>query len=68
MSYSPKGKDSMVYIMIGTIAVSIVSGIFSWKWVAPESFVGGIWWLIVWGFLSYIGHIGVGLITWMIEE
>jgi len=43
MSYSPKGKDSMVYIMIGTLAVSIVSGIFSWKWVAPESFVGGIW-------------------------
>ena len=63
-----KGSDSMGMIWIGSLALSITSGILSWNWIEPESFLGAIWWLIVWGFLSYVGHIIIGLVVVAIGE
>lgn len=63
-----KGSDLMGMIWLGSLALSITSGILSWNWIEPESFGGGIWWLLVWGFLSYVGHIIVGLIVVAISE
>jgi len=68
MSNLSKGNDSMIFIYIGTIVVSITLGILSWNWIEPESFGGRVWWLLVWGFLSYVGHIIIGLIVFTIAE
>ena len=48
------------FLIIGTIAISILSGVLAWDWVEPKSFGGAIVFLIAWGLLSYIGHIVIG--------
>jgi len=63
-----RGGNSMIIIWIGSLALSITSGILSWNWIEPESFGGGILWLLVWGFLSYVGHIIIGLIVVAFSE
>lgn len=44
------------FIWILTVGLSIGSGILAWNWIEPESFLGAIGFLIVWGVLSKIGH------------
>jgi hypothetical protein len=46
----------VMFMWIGTIALSIFSGVLAWDWVEPESFLGAIGFLIVWGIFSKIGH------------
>jgi len=49
--------------LILTIVISIGSGILAWNWIEPDSFMGAIGFIIVWGVLSKIGHliaIGIG--------
>ena len=45
------------FLWIGAIALSIGSGILAWNWIDPDSFLGGIKFLIVWGILSWIGYL-----------
>lgn len=48
--------------LILTIVISIGSGILAWNWVEPDSFLGAIGFIIVWGILSKIGHlIAIGI-------
>ncbi len=49
--------------LILTIVISIGSGILAWNWIEPDSFLGAIGFIIVWGILSKIGHlvaVGIG--------
>lgn len=46
----------VMFMWIGTIALSIFSGVLAWDWVEPESFFGAIGFLIVWAIFSKIGH------------
>lgn len=46
----------VMFMWIGTIALSVFSGLLAWDWVEPESFFGAIGFLIVWGIFSKIGH------------
>lgn len=49
--------------------VIIGSGVLSWNWTSPESFMGAIGFMIVWGILSYIGHfILLGIIALLSEK
>ena len=51
------GGCLMSLMVVGTIAVSIGSGVLAWNWVHPKSFGGAIVFLIVWSIFSYIGHL-----------
>ncbi len=44
------------FMWIGTILLSIGSGMLAWNWVEPESFFGAIGFLIIWGLLSKACH------------
>lgn len=44
----------LVYLV--TFGISIGSGIMAWNWIDPNSFLGAIGFLILWGVLSKIGH------------
>jgi hypothetical protein len=46
----------VMFMWLGTIALSVFSGVLAWDWVEPESFFGAIGFLIVWGIFSKIGH------------
>jgi len=46
----------VLFMWIGTIALSILSGILAWDLIEPDNFLGAIGFLIVWGILSKIGH------------
>nr|WP_315088278.1 hypothetical protein [uncultured Chryseobacterium sp.] len=49
--------------------VIIGSGVLSWNLTTPESFVGAIGFMILWGILSYIGHfILIGIIALLSEK
>ncbi len=51
-------------IWLVTIGISIGSGVMAWNWIEPESFLGAIGFLIVWGVLSKIGHfLAMGLVA-----
>ena len=64
MSNSNNDGCFVSVLWIGTIAISIGSGILAWKWIKPESFLGAIFFLIVWGIMSKIGHlIALGIVA-----
>jgi hypothetical protein len=46
----------VMFMWIGTIGLSIYSGMLAWDWVEPESFFGAIGFVILWGIFSKIGH------------
>lgn len=51
------------------VVVIIGSGALSWNWVEPQSFIGAIGFMILWGILSYIGHfILIGIIALLSEK
>jgi hypothetical protein len=46
----------VMFIWLGTIALSIGSGVLDWNWVESHSFFGAIGFLILWCILSKVGH------------
>ena len=46
----------VIIFWLGTIAISILSGILAWKWIDPDTFLSVVWFIIVWGFLTKVGH------------
>lgn len=51
-------------IWLITILISILSGIFAWDWIEPESFSGAIGFIILWGIISTIGHyLALGIVA-----
>ena len=56
MSNSENGGCLIAIIWIVTIAISIGSGIMAWNWIEPDSFLGAIGFIILWGILSKVGH------------
>ena len=64
MSNSDKGGCLLAVMWIITVAISIVSGIMAWNWIEPESFIGAIGFLILWGLLSTVGHyLAIGIVA-----
>ncbi|HOZ13418.1 MAG TPA: hypothetical protein PLH91_06515 [Tenuifilaceae bacterium] len=56
MSNSNKDNTFIVILWIITITISILSGVITWNWIEPESFLGAIGFIIAWGVCSKIGH------------
>ena len=46
----------LLLMCIGTIVLSIFSGVLTWNWITPESFFEAIGFLILWGIFSKVGH------------
>lgn len=64
MSSSDNGGALVALLWIVTILISIGSGVMAWNWIEPESFLGAIGFLILWGILSKIGHfLAMGLVA-----
>lgn len=64
MSNSGNSGGLVILIWIVTIAISIGSGIMAWDWIEPESFLGAIVFLLLWGILSKVGHfLAMGLVA-----
>jgi hypothetical protein len=64
MSNSDNGVALVAVLWIATIIISIGSGVMAWNWVEPESFLGAIGFLILWGVLSKVGHfLAMGLVA-----
>jgi len=56
------GLIAVAVIWIITILISIGSGVLAWNWIEPDSFLGAIGFIIIWGIFSKIGHfIAMGL-------
>ena len=64
MSNSDNGGCLVALIWIVTTGISIGSGIMAWNWIEPDSFLGAIGFLILWGILSKVGHfLAMGLVA-----
>jgi hypothetical protein len=68
MNNSNMAKCLAVILWIITIGISVGSGILAWDWIEPKSFWEVIRFLIVWGILSYIGHLIATGITAVISS
>lgn len=44
-------------VVVAHIALIILCGVWSWNWIEPESFWGGVKFIIVWGIFDYIAHL-----------
>ena len=63
MSNSDNSGCLVAIIWILTIIISIGSGIVSWNWIEPDSFLEAIGFIILWGILSKVGNLlamGIG--------
>jgi hypothetical protein len=56
MSNSENGGCLMIITIIIYALAWIGSGTTAWSWVEPETFAGGIIFLVVWGILGYIAQ------------
>ena len=63
MSDETKGGCLLAITIIGTIAVSISSGVLAWNWIHPKSFGGTLIFLAAWSLLSYIGYFIIAAIA-----
>ena len=64
MSNSDNSGALVALMWIVTILISIGSGVMAWNWIEPESFLGAIGFLILWGILSKVGHfLAMGLVA-----
>lgn len=64
MNHSNIGGGFVALLWIITVSISIGSGIMAWNWIEPESFLGGIGFIILWGSLSKAGHfLALGLLA-----
>jgi hypothetical protein len=63
-------KESLMgcLLTLGVIVESIVSGVLAWNWVEPESFGGGVGFIIIWGIFSYIGYLIIGALGAILEK
>ena len=62
MSNSDKSGFLSIVMIVIYIAAWVGTGTMAWNWVEPESFLGAIKFLIVWGIFGYIAQIVGGLI------
>ncbi|MDC1365079.1 hypothetical protein N8258_01535 [Algibacter sp.] len=62
MSNSDNGGCFGILMIIIPIATWIGTGTLAWNWVEPDSFGGGILFLIAWSILGYIAQTIGGLI------
>ena len=46
----------ILLMLLGTIVLSIFSGVLTWNWIEPKSFFEAIGFLILWGVFSKVGH------------
>jgi len=46
----------IIIFWLGTLALSVLSGILAWKWIDPDTFLSVVWFIIAWGFLTKVGH------------
>lgn len=64
MSDSDNGRVLIAFIWILTIGISIGSGVMAWNWIEPESFLGAVGFLFLWGILIRIGYfIATGIVA-----
>ncbi len=49
-------SGALAAVIIITIIVSILSGILAWNLIEPQSFWGGVGFIIMWGVFSKLGH------------
>ncbi len=64
MSNSNNEGALVAVLWIATIVISIGSGVMAWNWIEPESFLGAIGFLILWGILSKVGHfLAIGFVA-----
>ena len=63
MSNSGNGGCLAILIFIIYATAWVGTGTMAWNWVEPDSFWGGIKFLIVWGILGFIAQIIGGLIV-----
>ena len=59
-------NEGLILLIINVLSILafIVPGYFAWIHVAPNSFGGGICFLIVWGIYTYIGNfVAAGIIA-----
>jgi hypothetical protein len=63
MSNSDNGGALVLVLWIATIIISIGSGVMAWNWIEPESFLGAIGFLFLWGILSKVGHFLAGVLV-----
>jgi hypothetical protein len=46
----------VIIFWLGTLALSVLSAILAWKWIEPDTFLSVVGFIIVWGFLTKVGH------------
>ena len=51
------GGCLVAFLWIGTIALSIGAGIFTWKLIDPETFFGFVGFVILWAILTKVAHL-----------
>ena len=69
MSNNDEGAAIAAFLWIGTIVLSIGSGIMAWNWIEPETFRGAVGFLFVWAILSKIAHfIMFGILFTMLDH
>ncbi len=56
IQHDPRPGRIVLFMWLLTVLISIFSGILSWNLVDPDSFWGGLLFLILWGILSKLGH------------
>lgn len=47
--------ESIIALAI-TMVGGIAAGIWAWNWVSPESFLGGVAFIVVWAILARVLH------------
>lgn len=53
-------KENMM--LIASILVWILAGVWAWDWTEPESFGGALLFLLAWSVFGYIGQIVLGIL------
>ncbi len=56
-------RDSSGMVMALSLIVSVLAGILSWNIVAPESFLGGIGFMLLWSAIASVGYLIIFVIT-----
>jgi hypothetical protein len=64
MSNCNTGGAFVALMWIGTIIISIGSGIMSWNLIEPDSLFSMIGFLVLWGILTNVGYfLAMGLVA-----
>lgn len=70
MTNNNSNEGLMLGIMwLLTIVLSIGSGMLAWNWIEPDGFFSAVFFILVWGVFSRIGHfIMFGIIMVMFDN